>query len=126
MVWASNVFLGVPGEIKLFSVTVHFTSRHSTERWSLVSTYGLCAGPNRTDFVTWLKEFDLGLTANWLLLGDFYFYRSTNNRNRPGADMNDMLIFNDIISSLGLLEIPLKGRSFTWSNMQASPLLERL
>jgi hypothetical protein len=25
---------------------------------------------------------------------------------------------------LGLIELPLKGRSFTWSNMQVCPLLE--
>lgn len=46
--------------------------------------------------------------------------------NKAGVDMNDIFIFNDIISSLGLLEIPLKGRRYTWSNMQQNPLLERL
>ncbi len=61
-----------------------------------------------------------------MFLGDFNFYRSTANRNKPGANMNDILIFNDIISTLGLVELPLKGRSFTWSNMQQNPLLEQL
>ena len=37
-----------------------------------------------------------------------------------------MFIFNEIIGHLGLLELPIKGRSFTWSNMQDSPLLEQL
>lgn len=27
---------------------------------------------------------------------------------------------------LGLLELPIKGRSYTWSNMQENPLLEQL
>jgi hypothetical protein len=63
---------------------------------------------------------------NWLFLGDFNFYRSVQDRNKDGADMNDIFIFNDIISILGLMEIPLKGRKFTWSNMQQNPLLERL
>jgi hypothetical protein len=40
--------------------------------------------------------------------------------------MNDIMIFNEIISNLGLLEIPLKGRKFTWSNMQSVPLLEQI
>ena len=40
--------------------------------------------------------------------------------------MNDIFIFNEIISHLGLLELPLKGRRFTWSNMQDQPLLEQL
>jgi hypothetical protein len=37
-----------------------------------------------------------------------------------------MKIFNSIISHLGLVKIPLKGRKFTCSNMQASRLLEQL
>jgi hypothetical protein len=37
-----------------------------------------------------------------------------------------MFLFNEIIGHLGLLELPLKGRRFTWSNMQAQPLLEQL
>lgn len=36
------------------------------------------------------------------------------------------MIFNSIISQLGLIEQPLKGRSFTWSNMQENPILEQL
>lgn len=44
----------------------------------------------------------------------------------PGGDLNDIFIFNEIIGHLGLLELPLKGRSFTWSNVQDNPLLEQL
>lgn len=38
--------------------------------------------------------------------------------------MNGIFIFNEIIGHLGLLELPLKGRAFTWSNMQEQPLME--
>ena len=34
--------------------------------------------------------------------------------------------FNEAISALALEEIPIKGRNFTWSNMQNAPLLEKL
>jgi hypothetical protein len=40
--------------------------------------------------------------------------------------VHDLFLFNEIIGHLGLLELPLKGRRFTWSNMQTSPLLEQL
>jgi hypothetical protein len=40
--------------------------------------------------------------------------------------MQDIITLNDAISNLGLQEIPLKGRSYTWSNMQQDPLLEQL
>lgn len=37
-----------------------------------------------------------------------------------------MLLFNDFIREQNLIELPIKGRRFTWSNMQDSPLLEQL
>jgi hypothetical protein len=40
--------------------------------------------------------------------------------------MTDIATFNEIISYLGLIELPIKGRSFTWSNMQTNPLLVQL
>jgi hypothetical protein len=37
-----------------------------------------------------------------------------------------MLQFNDIIRSQSLVDLPLQGARFTWSNMQADPLLVKL
>lgn len=113
-------------EINLFSVSVDFSSRHTTQTWCLTCGYGPCGGLEKSDFVPWFKNISIGDQQNWLFLSDFNFYRSVQDRNKSGADMNDIFIFTDIISSLGLLEIPLKGRKYTWSNMQQKPLLERL
>jgi len=38
----------------------------------------------------------------------------------------EMFMFNDAISALGLIEIVLQGRKYTWSNMQPNPLLQKL
>jgi hypothetical protein len=38
--------------------------------------------------------------------------------------MQDISTFNGIVGNLGLQEVPLKGRAYTWSNMQQEPLLE--
>ena len=64
--------------------------------------------------------------VDWLILGDFNLLRSPADRNKPGGDANDMLLFNEAISALGLVELPLYGKKFTWSNKQQPPLLERL
>jgi hypothetical protein len=48
------------------------------------------------------------------------------DRNRLGGNLQDILIFNDIIGYLGFVELPLKGRAYAWSNMQQDPLLEQL
>ena len=64
--------------------------------------------------------------TNWLLVGDFNLYRSTTDRNKRGGDHTEMYLFNEAISALGLIELPLKGTRFTWTNKQLAPLLERL
>jgi hypothetical protein len=63
---------------------------------------------------------------NCLLLGDFNILRSPRDGNKHGRNINKMLLFNDDISHLGLVGIPLKCSRFTWSNMQSAPLLQRL
>ena len=45
-----------------------------------------------------------------------------DNRNKPGGDINNMFIFNEVIGHLGLIELPLKVIRYTWSNMQNVPL----
>lgn len=64
--------------------------------------------------------------ADWILAGDFNYIIYPSNRNDGQGDINHMMKFNDAISSLALVEIPLKGRKFTWSNMQHAPLLEKI
>jgi hypothetical protein len=61
-----------------------------------------------------------------MIVRDLNFYRSLENINKQGRNMQDVMGFNSIISNLGLQEIPLKGRRFTWSNMQQEPLLEQI
>jgi exonuclease III len=126
VLWNSSIFSGEVLEIHRSAVRVKFSSAHNNEPWQLVCVYGPCSGPERDIFVQWLHDLDIPLHDNWLLLGDFNFMRSVENRNKPGADMNDIFLFNEIISHLGLIELPLKGSSFTWSNMQDSPLLQQI
>ena len=80
----------------------------------------------RQQFVQWLYDLELDDLDNWLLIGDYNFYRSQSDRNKDGANVADMLLFNDIIRSQNLVDLPLHGARFTWSNMQSAPLLERL
>ena len=88
--------------------------------------YSPCTEPDRFEFIAWFRGHNIADTENWIFLGDLNFYRSISDRNRPGGNIQDTLIFNDAIGHLGLVELPLKGRAFTWSNMQSEPLLEQL
>ena len=59
-------------------------------------------------------------------MGDFNLIRKPEDRNREGADANEMFSFNEAINKLGVIELPLHGRQYTWTNKQFPPLLERL
>jgi len=77
-------------------------------------------------FLQWFKNINIPDTVNWLIVGDFNLYRNPDDRNKPGGDHLETYLFNEAINALGLVELPLMGRRFTWSNKQLSPLLERL
>jgi exonuclease III len=131
---SGGIFIGSNGAIftgnlifsSKFAITVMFSSLHNADQWKLTVVYGPCHGQERTDFISWLNGIQIYDQENWMFIGDFNFYRSMENRNRNGGNIHDIVVFNEIISNLGLQEIPLKGRNYTWSNMQQDPLLEQL
>jgi hypothetical protein len=124
--WNGAVFTGEVLYSSKFAIMVLLTANHNAEKWKLTNIYGPCQGSDRQDFVSWLNSTLIQDDENWLFVGDFNFYRSLESRNRDGGNMQDIIVFNSIISNLGLQEIPLKGRKFTWSNMHQQPLLEQL
>lgn len=77
-------------------------------------------------FIDWFFELDIPAREDWLLVGNFKISRAPDNRSRCGGNVNDMLIFNDFIRAQSLVALPIKGRSFTWSNMQLYPLVVQL
>lgn len=100
VVWKGNKFLGNKLYMNEFAISV--------------------------EFIQWLHEIEMPDDTDWLLMGDFNLITSQEDRNRPGGNVNEMFAFNEVISQLGLVELPLKGKMFTWTNNQQSPLLEKL
>ena len=126
VVWNSSCFVGQVVDKQQFGITITFSLTDNSNTWHLTSVYGLCTEPNRSELINWFQSHNIADTDNWIFLGDFNFYRSLQNRNRPGGNLADTLIFNDAIGHLELVELQLKGRAFTWSNMHNEPLLEQL
>lgn len=124
--WKSSIFSGHLIFQNNYAITVKLTAQHNNESWYLTNIYGPCTHNGKRDFIRWLKHFIIPNDENWLLVGDFNIIRKPEDGNKPGGDVNEMLLFNEAISALGLVELPLYGRRFTWTNKQPSPLLERL
>jgi exonuclease III len=126
LLWNSSVFSGTVIDKQSFAITANFRSVHNSNTWTLSTVYGPCQKPERSEFIQWFRAQQISDEDDWLFVGHFNFYRSLEDRNRPGGNLQDTFVFNDAIGQLGLVEIPLKGRAYTWSNMQSNPLLEQL
>jgi hypothetical protein len=78
-----------------FAITALFTSQHNMEQWKLTVVYGPCHGQERQDFINWLNSLQIADDENWMIIGDFNCYRSLENRNRGGGNMQDVMLFSD-------------------------------
>jgi hypothetical protein len=89
----------------------------------LTNVYGPYTPEGKLIFYSGSSKNQMPEDVDWLIVGDFNLIRSPENRNKPGGDVTDMLLFNEVISAQSWVEIPLHGRKYTWSNKQTSPLL---
>lgn len=122
----SSVFSGQLVFQNNYAITARLTAKHNRDFWLLTNVYGPYTHDGKRDFIQWLKHYNISDDENWLLVGDFNLLRKPENRNKPGGDVNEMLFFNEAISYLGLIELPLFGRRYTQTNKQMSPLMEIL
>lgn len=103
-----------------------FTDWNSRKIFHHTNIYGPAATAERAFFISWLYKFDTTGVEVWILMGDFNLIRSPENRSRPGGNVNEMMLFNDLIHHLDLVDIAFEGRAYSWSKMQDNPLLEKL
>lgn len=126
IIWKSSIFSSNVVFQKAYAISVEFFSKHNDAHWLLTNIYAPCTYVGKREFLDWFSDIQMPQEINWLVVRDFNLCQSPDDRNRPGGDINEMLLFNEAISRLGLVELPLKGRRFTWTNKQRCPLLERL
>lgn len=111
-----------------FSISVLLSNKNEPFIWLFTTVYGPVLSVNRTAFFTEINSiYSLGHTA-WLIGGDFNLIRARSEKT--GASFNYVLSnrFNDVISNLTLIELPLSNRKFTWARSITSPskaLLDR-
>lgn len=125
-IWKSIAFHRNLSYMNEYGLSMDFTCTHSGIKWILTNIYAPCTDEGKLLFLEWFQNVDMPADCNWLIVGDFNLMRSQEDRNKLGGNVNEMLLFNEAISAQGLIELPLQGRAYTWSNKQQSPLLERL
>jgi hypothetical protein len=62
----------------------------------------------------------------WVVAGDFNQIFCSENKNNTNINRSMMGRFRRFINDMGLKDIPLVGRKYTWSNERSSPTLVKL
>jgi hypothetical protein len=75
--------------------------------------YAPCTDNDQLQFLQWMHGIHIPSYENYMMAGDFNLIRSPQDCNRLGGNINEMLLFNETISHLGLVDIPLKGKKST-------------
>ncbi|PNT64030.1 hypothetical protein BRADI_4g23684v3 [Brachypodium distachyon] len=109
-----------------FSLSCLFSSRASNLSFCVSNVYGPCEAADKQVFFDELANISLQSVGPWAVLNDFNLTLCSSDRSNANLNASEAARFVSCLSSLQLLEIPLLGRSFTWSNQQESPILVRL
>ncbi|CAN6233698.1 unnamed protein product [Urochloa humidicola] len=108
------------------TLTTVFMSSVSGTCFTVTNVYAPADHRESAAFLTDLEEIAAQVRGNWILMGDFNLTRS-EHENSNGT-LHPMLVdaFNECINKLGLIDLPLLDRLFTWSNHRTNPTLARL
>ena len=77
-------------------------------------------------FLEDLLELQPLISGPWILVGDFNLIRCASEKNTGNLNPTLCTLFNDTLDSLGVVELPLLDRLYTWSNKRSSPVMARL
>ncbi|XP_026442082.1 uncharacterized protein LOC113341411 [Papaver somniferum] len=129
-IWDSSRFEKLDERLGFNNIASVFSTRVNGFKWAVVDAYSPCEHTceynSRTDF--WV---DMDATRRWwsgpiCIAGDMDAVRSGEERNRGVGDRRNTSLLNNFIQEHELIDQPLIGGAFTWSNNQVIPLLCRL
>jgi exonuclease III len=109
-----------------FSVSGKVTNREDNSSWSITGVYGPQEDHKKIEFMAELRALNQVLQAKWLICGDFNLIKKVNEKSNGNVNLRMMGRFSALIEALELVDFPLLGRRFTWSNNQEIATLTRI
>jgi hypothetical protein len=105
VIWIFDRFLGDVILSNKYSITLKFNSLASRNSFHLTNIYGASSAVEKASVMNWLYNFDTSSIDEWILVRDFNLISSPDNRNWTGGNVDDMLLFDDLIQYLALVDI---------------------
>lgn len=108
-----------------YSISVQFQKSNGPSWW-LIGVYGPQSSENKILFRQELRQIRNDCHGPWVLTGDFNLIYKMEDKNNENLNRAMMGWFRKFINDISLIDIPLVGCKYTWSNNQLSPTLVRL
>ncbi|XP_026396204.1 uncharacterized protein LOC113290825 [Papaver somniferum] len=112
--------------IGAFSVSIKFRNASDNFVWLFTSVYGASDSGYYNQFWQELRDIRILFDEPWLIGGDFNAILSEDERNIPGGAMRNIRSFRAFVNKYSLIDLPMAGGRFTWTNFQQQPFLIRL
>nr|CAD1823673.1 unnamed protein product [Ananas comosus var. bracteatus] len=109
-----------------FSLNVVLKRKRDGSVFMLSNIYGPTCASLKAAFFRELRYLGQRSRGVWAAMGDFNALLSLHDKNGPLLSTNDILQFREVVSDLGLVDLPLRNKSYTWTNGRRNPTLECL
>ncbi|CAN6285105.1 unnamed protein product [Urochloa humidicola] len=124
--WDESIFCLLSVERRRFSLTCLLSFLADGSTFAFTNIYAPAYHADKEAFLLELSTSPPDDSMPWLLFGDFNLTRSPSDKNNSNFHSSESALFNATLHDLGLLEIPLLDRAYTWSNKRDVPTLVRL
>uniref|UniRef100_A0A2N9EFL4 Reverse transcriptase domain-containing protein n=1 Tax=Fagus sylvatica TaxID=28930 RepID=A0A2N9EFL4_FAGSY len=126
LMWDSRIVEKLEGAVGYFSVSCKFKNVEDHQVWMFTGVYGPNINSDRRLMWDELAGIRSWWDVPWCLGGDFNVVRFPAERVGSTNFSTSMHEFSDFISSHGLIDIPLTGGNFTWSNNREISSMSRI
>ncbi|XP_026451679.1 uncharacterized protein LOC113352009 [Papaver somniferum] len=110
-----------------YTLSILCTNKADNFQWILTNVYGPNKPVERTEF--WVELDNIcryWMNIPWCLGGDFNTVIKCGEKKNCNKITSSMKMFSKFIVEHDLIDLPLKGARYTWSNGQANPVMCRL
>lgn len=109
-----------------YSLSVLITDLNDNSSWMMTRVYGPQDDAAKLMFIAEMRNLKLLCPPEWVILGDFNLISRASEKSNHNVNLRMMCAFRSAIDDLGLKELPLLDRRFTWSNERINTTLTKI
>ncbi|KAL4383684.1 hypothetical protein GQ457_15G008560 [Hibiscus cannabinus] len=124
--WDSDFFVVSNQVITERYIAIFGNFKESNFECGFLNVYGPSVDADKGPFFSEVSEFLSNFNLPWCVCGDFNLFLHEGEKVGGPINWSLLEVFRNFVQVSGLVDLTLKGGSFTWSNLRDPPTLVRL